>query len=247
MAFYQVPQGRTGGFTQLHDSNDPSAQAYARQALARNGIHVPPGADAAAMWRQFSQQRASGRAGAMAQGPDPYDTGVNPNMPLGGPQPLPPAAPGSGPVAGPPGPDMPMPGPGTFNPGAGAPGLPQIGPRQIGAQLPGGGFRHGMEGQGSGSMLDWIHREAALSNGNWRERIQQMAAALNPANTIHRAANNMSGEFHHVMDGPAAAAIKLDHVANAQRRVAALTRSMSAKRPSRAIPHRSSRSTPQAY
>lgn len=79
MAFQQV-----GGpsFQQLDDSSNPQAQAYARMALARNGIHVPHGADAAAMWRQFSQQRMLQRNAAMVQGPDANDA-IDPNTPLG--------------------------------------------------------------------------------------------------------------------------------------------------------------------
>ena len=106
MAFTQVPQGGGGfqqihpqdaGYHQMHDSSNPAAQAYARHALAANGIHVPQGVDAAAMWRQYSAQRASQQQGAMAQGPDPYDAGVNPNQPVGGAQPYPAGPPQVGP------------------------------------------------------------------------------------------------------------------------------------------------------
>ena len=76
MAFHQV-----GGpsFQQLDDSTNPAAQSYARMALARNGIHVPPGADAAAMWRQYSQSRALQQNQAMFQSQNEVpDMGVAP-------------------------------------------------------------------------------------------------------------------------------------------------------------------------
>lgn len=63
----QLPTSQ--GFQQLDDAHNPAAQAYARQVLATNGIHPPPGADAAAIWRAFSAQRAALRAQALASGP----------------------------------------------------------------------------------------------------------------------------------------------------------------------------------
>jgi hypothetical protein len=146
MAFTQLHPGSAGftqlhpenaGFQQLHDSTNPAAQAYARMALARNGIHVGPGEDAAAMWRQFSAQRASAQAQAAQSGPDPYEAGVNPNQPLGGPT-----------VD-----EQPQPSPPVMTPG------------EIGSRLPDGGFRHGMEGQPFGpNMLDWHTRIAQMAN-----------------------------------------------------------------------------------
>lgn len=230
MAFYQI-HPENAGFQQLHDSNNPAAQAYARAALARNGIHVPPGADAAAMWRQFSSQRAGLRNQAQAQGPDPYDAGVNPNTPLGGPQTA----------------TQPTP----YDPGAGAAGMPglPIGPRLEGGGFPGqerfptGGEHYPLAPGGAGIHMA---EEGMLANNNWKAMIQQMAASLNPANTLQRA-QNIAGEFQHNQEGPAAAALKLSHVADVQRRVGALANAMSHKRPSRAIPRRSIRSTPRAY
>lgn len=51
----------------IPDSQNPVAQAYSRAQLAKYGIHVPQGHDAAAMWRQFSAQRAQ-HAAMVSQG-----------------------------------------------------------------------------------------------------------------------------------------------------------------------------------
>lgn len=67
MPFRQV--GGYQGFERLRDSEDPAAQNYARRALAANGIHVPHGADAAAMWRDFSRNRMLQTNAAQVQAP----------------------------------------------------------------------------------------------------------------------------------------------------------------------------------
>jgi hypothetical protein len=211
MAFYQVPQGHAAAFSQLHDRNDPSAQAYARQALARNGIQVPRGADAAAMWRQFSQMRAGAMHTAQAVGPDPYDAGIRPGVP-------------HDPYG-----ESEQPGIYEASPISG----PTLGPREIAGRAPEGGFLSGLA-RGMDSSMDW------------RTRIQQMAAALSPANTLHRV-QNMSAQFQHQGGGSAEAAFaRLQHVDQVHRHVAGLARTMTARRPSKAIPIRRTRD-PQAY
>lgn len=229
MAFTQVPQGgggfqqihpENGGFNQLHDSNNPAAQAYARAALARNGIHVPPGADATAIWRQFSQQRAGQQAGAQAQGPDPYDPGVNPSQPLGGGAPMPPQHPmpdyGTGPMGG----GMPAPGPGP------------LGAAQLGQRMPYGGFQpHHPLDQGLGNVQDW------------RNRIQLMAHNLSSAN--HHV--DMGQQFQHNLGGPAENAVglaKMLHVNQAHHAAKNLAALLANTRPS--AQRRSVRSNPLA-
>lgn len=75
--YNQVPTPKNG-YEQLDDAHNPAAQAYARAALAKNGVHVPPGADAAAMWRDWSAQRAQRWAEERAapNTPDPWQVGL---------------------------------------------------------------------------------------------------------------------------------------------------------------------------
>lgn len=139
MAYHQV-----GGpsYQQLDDSSNPAAQAYARQALAHNGIHVPPGADAAAMWRQFSAQRGLQRneANFMSQGEAP-DMGVTPGQ-------IPPS-----------------------HGMEGQPGNPQIGAlvgAAIAHRLPDGGYNPAMAMNGlmaHANNQDWRSRIAAMAEG----------------------------------------------------------------------------------
>ena len=93
----QAPQGNgfqqvnpaNGGFQMVNDAHNPAAQAYARQALAHNGIHVPPGVDATAVWRDFSLKRAQNQYTTHLNEPagdGPIDPAIQAGMQGGQPQ-----------------------------------------------------------------------------------------------------------------------------------------------------------------
>lgn len=89
----QLPEPGAGGRTptnvgRVPDRYDPRAQAYAKFRLKQDGIIVKPGEDAAAMWREYSAQRAGYRDRALAAGPEPIDT-LTPNPPRPAPTPTP--------------------------------------------------------------------------------------------------------------------------------------------------------------
>ena len=72
------------GFTQVKDAQNPAAIAYSRQMLAAHGIQVPPGADATALWRQYSQNLMLQRNAARYTTEASPDMGVHPGQHAGG-------------------------------------------------------------------------------------------------------------------------------------------------------------------
>lgn len=230
--FSQVPQPGNGfqqvhpenaGFSQPNDHQNPMAQAYARMALKRNGIQVPRGADAAALWRQFSQNRAVQNWGASQQAqqdpgaPDPWQhQGQDASMQS-------PQAP-QGPPGG---------GQGQY-----IPGTPQTygQPEELQGPFPHSG---GLD-RFVGRLPDGGYRGHALMQGlassqDWRARIQQMAAGLSPANTIHRVANDPSQFGVHNPSGAAESALairKIAHVGEAHQAARKLASLLGHRRPS---------------